>query len=97
MGYIFFEMSARGAFIPVFMYILIAISLSVLSWKSKIVSFSLFLIVLCVAYLCNSGISQKFLSKSDGMRYQLFNTSLVLFKYSPYWGIGLENSKYFYN
>jgi len=97
MGYIFFEMSARGAFVPVFMYILIGISLSVLSLKSKIVTFSLFLIVLCVAYLCNSGISQKFLSKSDGMRPQLFNTSLVLLKYSPYWGIGLENSKYFYN
>jgi len=97
MGYIFFEMSARGAFVPVFMYILIGIYLSVLSWKSKFVSFSLFLIVLCVAYLCNSGISQKFLSKSDGMRPQLFNTSLVLFKYSPYWGIGLENCKYFYN
>ena len=97
MVYIFFEMSARGAFIPIFMYILITISLSVLSWKSKFVSFSLFLIVLCVAYLCNSGISQKFLSKSDGMRPQLFNTSLVLLKYSPYWGIGLENSKYFYN
>ena len=97
MGYIFFEMSARGAFIPVFMYILIAIFFSVLSWKSKIVSISLFLIVLCVAYICNSGMSRKFLSKSDGMRPQLFNTSLVFFKYSPYWGIGLENSKYFYN
>ena len=97
MGYVFFEMSARGAFIPVFLYIIIAISLSLLSWKSKIIYFSLFLIILCFAYLFDSGISKKFLSKSDGMRPQIFNTSLVFFEYSPYWGIGLDNSKYFYN
>ena len=95
--YIFFEMGARGAFIPVLLYTIIAILLNSNSRIYKVLFISITALILYISYLNSSELSKKFLSKSNGLRPQIFNTSLVFFKYSPNWGIGLENSKYFYN
>ena len=70
-------MGARGAFIPVLLYTIIAIFLNSNSRIYKVLFISITALILYISYLNSSELSKKFLSKSNGLRPQIFNTSLV--------------------
>ena len=95
--FIFSEMSARGAFIPFTIFLLI---IPLIFFTKKFKQFLIYIISLVLLFssiiILDLGIVQKFFSMSDGKRVQLFNTSVIIFKAYPFWGIGLENSKFFY-
>lgn len=95
--FVFSEMSARGAFIP---FILFFLLYPTAIFKKNIKLFTKLIICLTLLFslifILDLGILQKFNSKSTGYRVEIFNTSFLIFKTHPLWGIGLENSKFFY-
>jgi O-antigen ligase len=94
--FVFLEMSARGAFIPLFIFAILMLILKKFNQCISFLTIFYTLIVFLLAIYFNLGMVNKFLYVGDGNRIKLFNTSLVIFQYSPLWGVGLENSKFFF-
>ena len=90
------EMAARGAIIPLFISFLLIIFLRK-EMKNRFIIFSVFiLLILSISYFFEIEFINKFMNAGTSNRIKLLNSSYLLFIYSPIFGVGLENSIFYF-
>ena len=90
------EMAARGSIIPLLFSIILILYLHNNRTKNiLILSFSSTLIIL-FCYILDIEVINKFMNGGLSNRMKLFNSSCILLQSSPFWGVGLENSIFYF-
>ena len=90
------EMATRGSIIPLLLSIILILSLHNNRTKNLLILSFLSTLIILFCYIFNIEVINKFMNGGLSNRIKLFNSSCILLQSSPFWGVGLENSIFYF-
>lgn len=90
------EMASRGTIIPLVLSIILILYLHNNRSRNLLILSFISILIILFCYVLDIEVVNKFLNGGLSNRIKLINTSFVLLKSSPFWGVGLENSIFYF-